>query len=103
MTISEFKELLETTNLPVAHLSFPEEEAPTLPFICFLNPENNNFAADGIVYFSAHGMIVELYLEHRSEEIEGIVEKAISSFYYVKDAEYLDDESCWLITYELEV
>ena len=103
MTTSEFKELLETTKLPVAHLSFPEEEAPMLPFICFLNPEDNNFAADGEVYFSAHEMIVELYLEHRNEETEGIVEKAISYFYYVKNAEYLDDESCWLITYELEV
>lgn len=103
MTQSEFKELLETTKLPVAHLSFPEGEAPELPFICFINPEDNNFAADGVVYFSAHRMIVELYLEHRDEEIEEIVETAISYFYYTKDAEYLDDERCWLITYEMEV
>ena len=103
MTISEFKGILETTKLPVAHLSFPEGKAPMLPFICFLNPEDNNFAADGMVYFSSHRMIVELYLENRNEEIEETVEAAISSFYYEKDAEYLDDESCWLITYEMEV
>ena len=59
LSVSEFKELLETTKLPVAHLSFPEEEAPMLPFICLLNPEDNNFAADGVVYFSSHKMIVE--------------------------------------------
>lgn len=103
MTINEFKELLETTNMPVAHLSFPEEEEQNLPFICFLNPEDDNFYADGKVYAVSHRMIVELYLECRDEEKEGIVEKAISSFCYTKNAEFLDDESCWLITYEMEV
>lgn len=103
MSDEEFKTLLETSGLPVAYLAFPEGEAPGLPFVCFLSPGNNNFAADGIVYFKSRKMVVELYLKFRDEEIEKSVEKALSSFVYSKDAEYLDDEKCWVVVYKLEV
>ena len=49
MTLGEFKELLETTGLPVAYYSFPENEAPSLPFICYISPGTDNFSADGVV------------------------------------------------------
>ncbi len=103
MTLEKFKTLLETAGLPVAYLSFPEEEVPNLPFLCFISPGETNFAADGKVYFKSTKIVVELYLKSRSEEIEGRVENALSSFFYTKDAEYLDDEKCWEVVYELEV
>lgn len=103
MTLSEVEQILEKTGLPVAYLSFPEGKAPQLPYICYINPENNNFAADGTVYFSAKKVTVELYLKHRDILIEEKVKQAISSFFYEENAEYLDDEKCWMITYEMEV
>ncbi len=103
MTLSEVTELLKKTGLPVAYESFPENEAPSLPFICYINPEDNNFAADGKVYHSSKVIHVELYTEKRDLEIEKAVEAVLSAFFYEKTAIYLDDEKCYEILYELEV
>ena len=103
MTLSEMAELLKRTGLPVAYESFPEGEAPPLPFICYTNPEDNNFAADGTVYHSSKVIHVELYTERRDLEIEKAVEAVLSAFFYEKTAIYLDDEKCYEILYELEV
>lgn len=103
MTIEAFKDVLETTGLPVTYYAFPEGEAPPLPYICYLNPDNNNFAADGTVYYSSKKVLVELYTERREQETEEKVEEALSSFFYEKEATYIDSENCYQILYELEV
>ena len=48
MTLAEFGELLDKTGLPVAYRSF-NGKTPQLPYICYLNPYDNNFSADGKV------------------------------------------------------
>lgn len=103
MSLSEFKELLKTTGLPVAYYAFPESEAPTLPFICYLVPFTNNFSADGKVYKNINHIQVELYTKIKSPEIEEKVEQALSSFYWEKTETYLEDEQCFEVIYELEV
>lgn len=103
MTIEQFQEILKDCKLPIAYYSFPEGEAPALPYICYLNPEDNNFAADGTVYHSSKVIHVELYTEKRDLEIEKAVEAVLSAFFYEKTAIYLDDEKCYEILYELEV
>lgn len=45
MELQELKERLEQTGFPVAYYSFPENEAPPLPFICYLVTGSDNFAA----------------------------------------------------------
>ncbi len=103
MSIKEIMDLLKTSGLQVAYRSFPEEEAPPLPYICFLVAGYDNFAADGIVYYEAKQITVELYTKHKDILMEEKVEKALSSFYWEKSEEYIDDEKCYQITYELEV
>lgn len=103
MTIKDFVKILDSTGLPVAERCFPEGNAPVLPFICYLTEGSNNFGADGVVYFSAKKISVELYTKRKDESIEAVVEEALSSFYWEKSEEYIDGEDCHLTTYELEV
>lgn len=103
MSLEEFKSLLKTTGLPVAYYAFPEKNAPTLPFICYLVAFTNNFCADGKVYEKNNCIQVELYTKKKSHETEGKVEEALSPFYWDKTETYLETEKCFKITYELEV
>lgn len=103
MTLEDIKNLLEGTGLPVAYRAFPESRAPELPFICYLSPGTNNFAADDTVYLEIDQITVEFYTQYRDPETEGKVEAALSSFFWDKDINYIDSERCYQITYEIEV
>lgn len=107
MTLADFNSILQTTELPVAYRSFPEGDLknppPNPPFVCYLETDTNNFSADGIVYARIVRLAVELYTEKKDIEVERKVEKALSSFYWNKSEEYLDDEECYFTLYELEV
>ena len=52
MTLEELAEMLEKTGFPFAYDHFAEGESPDPPFICYLLPGSDNFAADGRVYLS---------------------------------------------------
>ena len=103
MSLKEFKELLESTGIPVTYYAFPIVKAPKLPFICFRVDYSNNFSADGTVYKKNNHILVELYTKNKDVESEEKVENALSSFYWDKDEEYLEEEKCFEIIYELEV
>lgn len=107
MTLQEFNQMLQSTGLSVAYRSFPTGDKnnpePELPFICYLETNTNNFSADGIVYKKISSIAVELYTKNKDLEVERKVENALSSFYWNKSEEYLDDEECYFTLYELEV
>ena len=48
--MDELMEIMKETGLPFAYDHFAEGESPDPPFITFLLPGSNNFAADGRVY-----------------------------------------------------
>lgn len=103
MEISEMKKILEGTGLPVVYGSWPEEEAPALPYICFTAPYSNNFSADGVVYKKILHWQIELYTPYKDPENEATVENALASFFFeMTGDEYLDDEHCQQVVYELE-
>lgn len=103
MTIDELKVLLEKTGLPVAYRFFQESEAPPLPFICYIIPYNNNFAADGQVYAQAKHVQIELYTQYKDLESEEKVEEVLKDFFWEKTENYIDSERCYQIIYEMEV
>ena len=105
MTMEDVKTLLESTGLPVAYRSFPEGNAPTLPFVCYRFPYTNNFAADGVAYAIINHVNVELYTQVKDPETEGKVEAALTGagIYWEKSETYLEDEKCFQILYEIEV
>lgn len=103
MTIEEIFDLLKITGLPVAYHSFPEKNAPQLPFICFLENGTNNLAADGRVYHSAKRITIELYTKSKDTNTENILETTLSGLFWNKSEQYLTDEKCYEITYDMEV
>ena len=103
MTLEALAALLETTGLPVAYRAFPAGQAPQLPFLCYLCDGSNNFDADDRVYHAVTRVSVELYTAQKRPELEQTVETALSGLCWEKTEEYLDDERCYEIIYEIEV
>ena len=103
MTLEEIKDRLETTRLPVAYRAFPVGKAPPLPFLCYLFSYTNNFDADDRVYQVINRVTIELYTEAKDPETEALVETALDGLCWEKSEEFLDDERCYEITYEIEV
>ena len=101
MTLLEFNNLLESTGYPVAFRSFPKEEPHEPPFICYITPGTENFAADGIVYHSNQQVQVELYTTDKDTTAEAKLEEALADFYYIKDEGYIDSEKVYMVTYSL--
>lgn len=103
MTLTELKDVLEGTGLPVAYLAFPENCDQNLPFICYLSTGTNNIFADGSVFYSAENVRVELYTRFKDPDTEKLVETALCGFHWKKTETYIESEFCFMILYEIEV
>ena len=101
MNISDVKERLKSTGFPVAYRAFEKPTVP--PFIVYLSEGDNNFAADGTVYFAAHQIRIELYTARRDLSAEGKVEAVLADVYYEKSVIYIESEKVYETIYELEV
>lgn len=103
MTLEQVADLLETTGLPVVFQQWQENAAPPMPYIVYISPYTDNFAADGVAYFVVNHVQIELYTDLKDPVAEGKVEQALSSLYWEKNTEYLDTEKCYQTIYEIEV
>ena len=85
--------------------AWPEGAAPALPFICYREIGDDNFAADNHVYAPFTRIAVELYTEFKDSASEAKVEAAIENCgtAWTKEEYYLDDERCYEIVYEFEI
>lgn len=105
MTLSELKEILERTELPVCYNAFPVGDAPALPFIVYIETGSNNFGADNKVFYKSKQIAVELYTATKSASTEELVESVLdgADIFYLKQETYLDDEKCYEVIYTMEV
>ena len=105
MTLEQLNDLLAATGLPVAYYAFPAENAPPLPWICYIVTGSNNFIADGAVYKQIQHVAVELYCKDKDPNLEARVEGVLRSagIPWEKSETYLDSEKCFEIIYEIEV
>lgn len=103
MKLAEFDKVLNTIGIPVTYYAFPEEEAPALPYICYLVTGSKNMFADGVVYEKILQLQVELYTQLKDVNIEDKVESALASFAWQKTETYIDSQKCYQIIYEIEV
>ena len=106
MTRAELKTALESItgfSKAVAYNAFPVGEAPALPFITFLQTGAETFAADGIVYNQNPNVAIELYTNAKDTTTESLVETALTTakLYFTKDEQYLDDERCYMVVYQV--
>ncbi len=102
MTLDELKIALETV-LPhkVAYKSFPEGQAPALPYIVFWSTGSDNFGADNNVYHTKRTVRVELLSQSKDIKTEQSIEAVLP--YWTRTEDYIDDEKCFLTIYETEV
>ena len=77
MSHEEVMKMMEETGLPFAYDHFVEGESPEPPFLVFLYPKADNFAADGIAYFKISRLDVELYTDLKQPELEERIEAVL--------------------------
>lgn len=99
--------ILRELNLPFAYDHFAEGESPEPPFICYLVPGSDNFAADGRVYFKINEYHIELYTDEKSPALENSLDAVLDkhSIFYNKSETWIESEKLYevLYTFEMEV
>ena len=105
MTIEELAAVLQSTGIPFAYDHFAEGENPDSPFICYLLPGSDNFAADGQVYYRINQVRIELYTDSKDLDVEGKVEKALddAGIFYNKSEVWIESEKLYEVLYSFEV
>ncbi len=98
-------EIMEALQLPFAYDHFAEGEGPDPPFICFLLPGSDNFAADGRVYFKATMVHIELYTDLKDPELEQRVEAMLDErgIFYDKTEVWIESEQLYEVLYSFEM
>lgn len=105
MTIEELAAMLQSTGIPFAYDHFAEGESPSPPFICYLLPGSDNFAADGQVYYRINQVRIELYTDSKDMVVESKVEKALddAGIFYNKSEVWIESEKLYEVLYSFEV
>ena len=89
----------------VRYFAFPEGQAPALPYILYIFPDEGGLGADNINYQPTTAVQVELYSKLKDTASETKIEATLTanSIYYTKDSTYLDDQEAWMTVYYFEV
>lgn len=105
MTYEEIASMLSEMNLPLAYHHFSQGESPDPPFLIYLSPGSNNFAADGKVFFKVKEIDIELYTDKKEPALEERLETILDAagIFYEKTETYIDTEQLYEVLYETEV
>ena len=105
MTLEELARMLEKTGFPVAYDHFAEGESTDPPFICYLLPGSDNFAADGRVYFRISEVRIELYTDRKDPGAEALVETVLddAGIFYNKSEAWIQSEKLYEVLYSMEL
>ena len=105
MTIEQLAAMLQGTGIPFAYDHFAEGESPEPPFICYLLPGSDNFAADGRVYFKINEVRIELYTDKKDVSVEKQVEGALDDrgIFYNKSEVWISEERLYEVLYSFDV
>ena len=97
--------MMEEIGIPFAYDHFAEGEAPNPPFICFLDPGSDNFAADGWAYFKVDKTHIELYTDEKNPETESRVETVLDGhgIFYDKTEVWIESERLYEVLYSFEL
>lgn len=105
MTHQEVMAMLTEMDIPFAYDHFVEGESPDPPFLVFLYPGSNHFAADGRVYFKVNRLNIELYTDKKDVELEETVEAVLDrhGIFYGKSEVWIESENLYEVLYQMEV
>ncbi len=102
--INELVSLLEEMGLPFAYDHFAEGEAPNPPFVVYLLPGSNNFAADGKVYHKINEVRIELYTDEKKPSVEEQVTAVLDEhgIFYGQTETWIDSEKLYEVMFSFE-
>ena len=97
--------LMAEIPFPSAYDHFAEGESPEPPFITYLLPGSDNFAADGKVYFRVTEVHIELYTDEKNPEVEQQVEGVLDEhgIFYDKTEVWIESEKLYEVLYSFEM
>lgn len=105
MTYQEIATMINGIGLPYAYYSFPEEQAPALPYIVFYYPDYDDLGADNINYQTIANLNIELYTQNKDFTQEYAVEEALqqAGLFFRKSESYLESEQMYEVLYEIQL
>ena len=97
--------ILTALGLPFAYHHFAEGESPEPPFLCYLTPGSDNFAADGRVYFKLDKYDIELYTDKKDPVLEARIEALLDQHevFYDKSEVWIESERLYEVLYQFEM
>ncbi|MDD2980002.1 MAG: hypothetical protein PHN80_08525 [Hespellia sp.] len=100
--MDELLTIIKETGIPFAYDHFAEGESPDPPFICYLLPGSDNFAADGRVYFKINEVRIELYTDTKDLSVEQNLEDVLDAheIFYNKSETWIDSEKLYEVLYQ---
>lgn len=103
--MEELVQMLQEIGLPFAYDHFAEGESPKPPFICYLLPGSNNFAADGKVYFHINEVRIELYTDKKDLSVENKVTAVLDEhgIFYNRSEVWIASEKLYEVIFQMEV
>lgn len=98
-------DILKNAGFPYAYDHFAEGEAPDPPFLCYLLPGSDNFAADGKVYYRITEVRMELYTDQKDLAAERKMENALdaAAVFYNKTETWIESEKLYEVLYSFEM
>lgn len=94
--------IIEEMGIPFAYDHFAEGESPAPPFLCYLLPGSDNFAADGRVYYKMSEARIELYTDFKDVSLEEKVTAVLDShgIFYEQSEVWIEEEKLYEVAFE---
>lgn len=94
--------IIKEMGIPFAYDHFAEGESPDPPFLCYLLPEDDSFAADGKVYYRISAVRIELYTDYKDPSIEQKVTAVLDKhgIFYARNEVWIEDEKLYEVSFE---
>lgn len=100
--MDELVKIIEEMGIPLAYDHFAEGESPDPPFLCYLLPGSDNFAADGRVYYKMSEVRIELYTDFKDVSLEEKVTAVLDNhgIFYEQSEVWIEEEKLYEVAFE---
>lgn len=100
--MDELVKIIEEMGIPFAYDHFAEGESPDPPFLCYLLPGSDNFAADGRVYYKMSEVRIELYTDFKDVSMEEKVTAVLDNhgIFYEQSEVWIEEEKLYEVAFE---
>lgn len=103
--MNELVAMISEMDIPFAYDHFAEGESPEPPFLCYLLPGSDNFAADGKVYHKISQVHIELYTDSKDPAVEEKVTAVLDShgIFYDQTETWIESEKLYEVLFSFEI